>query len=45
MRAARIFGQECQYPGRLRYENISQVDAAMEIIKSDGTPALYKGGS
>jgi hypothetical protein len=23
------------------YENISQVDAAMEIIKPDGTPALY----
>jgi ABC-type branched-subunit amino acid transport system substrate-binding protein len=27
------------------YENISQVDAAMEIIKPDGTPALYKGGT
>jgi ABC-type branched-subunit amino acid transport system substrate-binding protein len=27
------------------YENISQVDAAMEIINPDGTPALYKGGS
>ncbi len=27
------------------YENISQVDAAMEIIKPDGTPPLYKGGT
>lgn len=25
------------------YENMSQVDAAREIIKPDGTPTLYKG--
>jgi ABC-type branched-subunit amino acid transport system substrate-binding protein len=27
------------------YENISQVDAAMETIKPDGTATLYKGGA